>query len=96
MIGITEILILVSILGGFFVLPKIMSKRRATQKMTIPISVNGKSRLYIVLSVFWPIIISAVMKPWQDNLLPTLYLGLGPVALGWSIAWIISGFKNDG
>ncbi|MDX2501137.1 MAG: hypothetical protein QNL14_11620, partial [Deltaproteobacteria bacterium] len=54
--------------------------------------ISGKMRLAIAATVFWPVVIAAFMQPWKNDLFSFLYIGLGPVALGWIIFWVYTGF----
>lgn len=94
--GIQEILVLVIIILAIFFLPRILSrgqeKQAAVQKPVVALS--GKMRLAIAVSVLWPAAIAAFMKPWQENLIQYLYLGIGPVAIIWIIYWVLTGFKK--
>jgi hypothetical protein len=92
---IQEILVLVIIILAIFFLPRILSrgqdKQLAVQKSAV---LSGKIRLAVTASVLWPAAIAAIMKPWQKNLIPYLYLGGGPVAVTWLIYWVWTGFKK--
>ena len=100
MSGFQEILLLAAIVAGIVILPKIT--RRAD--MHIPPlrlvrqnrpRLTAKLRLAIAVSVFWPMAVAAYFHPWSGDLITFLYLGLGPVAVGWSIFWIMSGYRKS-
>jgi hypothetical protein len=91
--GIQEILVLVAIILGILFLPRILNrgqeKKSAASKPAVVLS--GKMRLAIAASVLWPAAIAAFMQPWKNDLFPFLYIGLGPVILGWIIFWVYTG-----
>jgi hypothetical protein len=94
--GIQEILLLVIIILGILVLPRIFNRgseaRQAAPRPAIEIS--GKMRLAVAASVIWPAVMAAFLKPWEQNLFRYLYLGVGPVALIWIIYWVLTGFRK--
>ena len=34
------------------------------------------------------------VKPWQGDVLPFLYFGVGPVALAWAFGWVVAGYRG--
>jgi hypothetical protein len=92
--GIQEILVLVAIIVGVIFLPRILN-RGQVQRVAAPkpaVVLSGKIRLAIAASVLWTAVIAAYMQPWKNDLFPFLYVGLGPVILGWIIFWVYTGF----
>jgi predicted Na+-dependent transporter len=93
--GIQEILVLVAIILGILFLPRILNRGQEGKKAVAPKPVavmSGKMRLAIAASVLWPLVIAAFMQPWKNDLFSFLYIGFGPVALGWIIFWVYTGF----
>jgi predicted Na+-dependent transporter len=94
--GIQEILVLVIIILGILILPRIMN--RGSEKKTaetIPaFELSGKMRLVIAASVLWPVVVAAFMHPWKKDIIPFLYFGFGPVAIIWIIYWVLTGFRK--
>ena len=92
--GIQEILVLVAIILGILFLPRILSRGQEKQAVAPQSAavLSGKTRLAIAASVLWPAAMAAFMQPWKDDLFPFLYIGLGPVAVGWIIFWVYTGF----
>jgi hypothetical protein len=92
--GIQEILVLVAIILGILFLPRILNrgqeKKPAASRPAVVLS--GKIRMAVAASVLWPAAIAAFMQPWKEDLVPYLYIGLGPVILGWVIYWVYTGF----
>ena len=90
--GIQEILVLVAIILGILFLPRILN-RNPEKKATLrpAVVLTGKTRLAIAASILWPAAMAAFMQPWKNDLFPFLYIGLGPVILGWIIFWVYTG-----
>ena len=94
--GIQEILVLVLIILGILFLPRILNRGQERQVVAArPVVVlNGRMRLAIAASVLWPALIAAFMQPWNQDLIPYLYLGFGPVAAVWLVYWVLTGFRK--
>ena len=94
--GIQEILVLVIIVLGILLLPRVLN--RGQEKQTTAshptVVLTGRMRLAIAASAIWPAIIAAILQPWKQDLLPYLYLGAGPVAIGWILYWVLTGFRK--
>ena len=92
--GIQEILVLVAIILGILFLPRILNRgQEKNPAAPKPVEVlSGKIRMAIAASVLWPAAIAAFMQPWKNDLFLFLYIGLGPVILGWIIFWVYTGF----
>jgi hypothetical protein len=94
--GIQEILVLLIIVLGILFLPRILN-RGQENRSAVPrpaIVISGKMRLAIAASVLWPAVMAAFMQPWTKDLIPYLYLGVGPVALIWITYWVSTGFRK--
>ena len=94
--GIQEILVLVIIVLGILFLPRILNRGQEKQTVAakLAVTLNGRMRLAIAASVLWPALIAAYMQPWKQDLIPCLYLGLGPVAVVWIVYWVLTGFRK--
>ena len=94
--GIQEILVLLAIIVGIIFLPRILNRGQENKvAATKPkVVLSGKMRLAIAASVLWPAVMAAYMQPWKHDLFPFLYIGLGPVAVGWILYWIFTGFRK--
>ena len=93
--GIQEILLLVAIILGILFLPRIMNRgqeKKPAAARPAAVALSGKMRLAIAASILWPMAIAAFMQPWKKEIVPFLYIGLGPVILGWIIFWVYTGF----
>ena len=90
--GIQEILVLVAIILGILFLPRILNRNPEKKAPLRPaVVLTGKTRLAIAASILWPAAVAAFMQPWKNDLFPFLYIGLGPVILGWIIFWVYTG-----
>ncbi len=98
--GIQEILLIVIIFLAIFFIPRITARNkdirqpRALVFKTRP-KLSGACRLAMAISCFWPLLTVGYFKPWQKELLPFIYIGIGPVAVGWCLFWILTGFKKS-
>lgn len=97
MTGISEILILILLILCILIVPRMMNPNpKAKRKKTKPSAMvfTMKIRIAIVLSAA-DIIISALWtKPWQGQISMFIVSGILPVALGWSLVWILSARKK--
>lgn len=98
--GTQEIFVLIIIAVLLFVLPRLLSRNPShrptghtlVQSMS---TLSGRMRLAIIVSLLWPLLVAAYLKPWvADTTDAVLYIGMGPVILGWSIRWVVSGFRK--
>jgi len=93
--GISEILVLVIIILVIFFIPRMMAKPEVRRPAKPAVELTGRLRLAIGASIVWPALMAAYLQPWQKDLVPFLYLGLGPVLLGWGAFWVITGFRRN-
>lgn len=95
--GIQEILLIVLILLGIFLVPRMMKPQQAPRRMAERPPVPPFSwtlRLAIVLSLLWPVFWALYLKPWQQDITAFAFVGIGPVAIGWGFKWILAGMRN--
>jgi hypothetical protein len=95
--GIQEILIILLIISGIFLLPRMMNPRQVPQKVVLrraPLMLSWTLRLAIILTILWPVAWALYFKPWQQDLVPFATVGLGPVLIGWGLKWVLAGMKN--
>ena len=95
MAGIQEILTLLLIIIAIVFVPRIIpgGKRGAQTKRKAP-RLSGRMRIGITLSIMIPLAAALLLKPWHHNLVGFVSVGIAPVAAGWAIFWIVSGFKR--
>ena len=95
--GIQEILLILLIISGIFLVPRMMNPRPAPQKVVLrppALKFSWTLRLALILSFLWPVACALYFKPWQQNMIPFVTLGIGPVVVGWSLKWVLAGMKN--
>ena len=97
MSGLTEILLIVTIVVGILFLPGLMNKKseKATQRLDRLLKISGWMRLAILASLLWPALVALYLKPWNNHWHIFLYVAVGPVALTWGLFWVFSGFKKQ-
>ena len=98
MSGFMEILLIVAIVVGIFLLPGLMKRKpeKVTQRSDHILRISGWMRLAILASLLWPAFVALYLKPWNSHWHIFLYAAVGPVALTWGIFWVLSGFKKGG
>lgn len=95
--GIQEILTLLAIILGVIFIPRMMAGGKAEKNVTKKtFHLSGRMRLSIILSIVTPLTAGLVFEPWKHNLTSFILVGILPVAAGWAIYWIMSGFKKPG
>jgi hypothetical protein len=93
--GYQEILIISAIVLGVIFIPRMMeSKKPAPKLIRSGKSLSGRWRLAIALTIVYPLLVAAIMRPWSRNPAAFGYIGLGPVLLGWLIFWVLQGFRR--
>ena len=95
--GIQEILLIVLIVSGIFLVPRMMKPRPAPPTVLLrrpALKLSWALRLAIVLSLLWPLACALYFKPWQQALIPFAVFGVGPVVVGWSLNWVVAGIKK--
>ncbi len=66
--GIQEILVIVLVISGIFLIPRMMKPRPAPQKVVLrraPLELSWTLRLAIILSILWPLACAFYFKPWH-------------------------------
>ncbi|WP_319409813.1 hypothetical protein [uncultured Desulfosarcina sp.] len=95
--GIQEILLIVLIISGIFLVPRMMNPRPSPPKVVLrrpALTFSWTLRLALIVSILWPVACALFFKPWQHDVIPFATVGLGPVVIGWSIKWVLAGIKN--
>jgi hypothetical protein len=91
--GLQEILLIAAILLAIVFIPR-MTHRKPSDRTTEsgPVAIPGRMRLAMVASLLYAAGLAAYLKPWQEDLLRFVYLGIGPVAIGWLVYWVAAGY----
>lgn len=96
MSGVMEILLIVAIVLGIFMLPRLMARKPEgdLQLRDQGFRFTGRMRFAIMASLLWPAIAAFFLEPWKGDWPLFFYVAVGPVALLWGIYWVLSGFKK--
>ena len=95
--GMQELLLIVLIVLGIFLVPRMMKPMPAPRKALLrrpAVRLSRALRLAIILSILWPAACALYFEPWQQNGIPFVTLGIGPVVVGWSLKWVLAGLRN--
>lgn len=95
--GFQEILLILLIVLGIFLVPRLMKPPPAAQPALLrpPVAALSRmGRLAIVLSILWPLVWAIIMEPWKRDAVRFLAVGIGPVGIAWSLKWILAGRQN--
>ena len=95
MFGYQEILIISAIIVGALVVPRMIKPPKPAPRLVRPKKrLTGAWRLAIAAAIIYPLMAAAIIQPWRKQVLTFVYLGLGPVLIGWLIYWVLQGFKR--
>lgn len=96
MSGITEILLIILIVLAIFFLPRLLVKKeeRVEKGRNNGLLITWKMRIAILVSILWLSAIALLTKPWEEEILRFLYIGIAPVVLLWGVGWIIEGYRK--
>ncbi len=94
MTGVSEILVLILLISGILILPRIFKPAPKAVQGKKKRTLSKKKRAGVVVSVLIPITAAMVLKPWNGNLVLFVSIGIIPVALAWAMVWILSAQKK--
>ena len=94
MSGFQEIMVIGAILLLLFFIPRVMPGKSARRPAERPVRLSVRMRLAIAVSVVYPAVVAAVYQPWRGDAVTFIYTGVGPVALGWLLYWVLAGLKK--
>ncbi|HID28519.1 MAG TPA: hypothetical protein EYP19_00775 [Desulfobacterales bacterium] len=94
MFGVQEILIIVGIVLGVLLIPRILAGRQPQRAAEPKIRLSGKTRMAITASAIFPALTAAYFQPWHKDQVMFFYIGVGPVVLAWLLYWVFVGFKK--
>ena len=89
-----ELLVLAAIALAIFYLPRMMGRRHAPEPALRRSSLTGRQRLAVLLTLFWIAASATLLKPWEKDPLPFVYLGLGPTTVLWGAFWVWLGYRK--
>ncbi len=96
MSGFQEILIIALILLAILYLPRRTRDARSIRRIRPQKDLSPGIRMALVASLIWPMVSAWFLRPWEEDPIRFLYLGLVPVALGWAFWWVASGYRKKG
>ena len=96
MSGVSEILVIVAIILGIVMLPRLMNRphERDVPRRAGGSRISGWMRLALVASLVWPALVAIYMEPWNGRWPVFVTMAAAPPALAWGVFWVVSGFKN--
>ncbi len=94
MTGVSEILVLILLISGILILPRMFKPAPKAVQGKKKKLLSKKKRAGIVVSLLIPIIAAMGLKPWNDNLVLFVSIGIIPVALAWATVWILAAQKK--
>jgi hypothetical protein len=93
--GLQEILLIVGIVLAIVFIPRMTNRRSAeTPPERRAPALSGRMRLAIVASLVYAAAVAAYLQPWKKETMFFVYVGLGPVAVGWLLFWVVAGFRR--
>ncbi len=94
MTGISEILVLILLITGILIIPRMFKPEpKAAPKGPVP-ALSMKMRAGIVVSLVIPLITALILKPWAGNFVVFISVGILPVVLSWALFWVITAQKK--
>lgn len=94
MSGVMEILLVVAIILGIFMLPRMLRRPQEIDVRPPDKGLTGWHRLALVVSFLWPALLALYLEPWNSGWLIFVSVAVCPVGLAWGIYWILSGFRG--
>jgi len=97
--GIQEITLIAVLILAILYLPRLVSGKRpvtsdgSNSRFSLR-RLSGSVRLALVVSCLWIFIAAVLIKPWNEQIMMFLYLGIAPVIIAWSVWWVILGFRR--
>ncbi|MCP3943510.1 MAG: hypothetical protein GY710_18805 [Desulfobacteraceae bacterium] len=90
MTGISEILVLILLIAGILILPRMFkpAPKQVQRKKYKPLSKS--KRTGVVISILILIIAVIGLKPWNGNLILFICIGIIPIVLAWAVVWIMA------
>lgn len=105
-----EILVVAAIALAIFFLPRLMGRKSSSEAgqqsasqprfqsradaRVLKISLTGRLRLAILITVLWISACAAFFKPWEGNMWIFMVMSLGPAMVFWGGVWVWSGYKK--
>ncbi len=94
MTGVSEILVLILLISGILILPRMLKPQPTENPGKKLVRLSRKKRAAIVASILYPIAVTLVIKPWEGPWLLFAATGPVPVILAWAVYWIVTAPKK--
>lgn len=100
--GFNEILLIVVILLAILFIPRMTAPKsrfvKAPKRHLFRgvLQLGAWWRLALLISLLWILGATAYFRPWQDDVAKFLFIGMGPLIIGWGIAWVVAGLRKQG
>lgn len=93
--GYQEIIIISAIVAGVIFLPRILAPPKQTPRLVRPRPrMTGPRRAALAATIAYPLVVAAIMQPWQNGAARYMIIGIGPVIALWLIYWVLQGFSQ--
>jgi len=92
--GVSEILVLILLISGILILPRMFKPAPVKTRRQKPPPLSKVKKAGIVLSVLIPLSAAMGLKPWSGNLVLFVCIGIIPVVLAWALVWIMAAQKK--
>ena len=105
-----EILVVAAIVLAIYFVPRLTGRKSASSPqqrsdtrsgrgfqagfLTAKISLTGRMRLAILLTLVWIIACAVYLKPWEGSRLSFILLTVIPVTVFWGAVWLWFGYKK--
>ncbi len=92
----TEVSVILAVILGIFLLPRMLNRQPEDRaRPSAPVGgLSGWMRLFLALSIVWPVALALYLKPWDSGWPVFLYAAAGPLVVAWGTYWVVSGFKK--
>ncbi|MFC1838188.1 hypothetical protein ACFL1N_01305 [Thermodesulfobacteriota bacterium] len=96
MSGLMEIVIIVVIILGILLLPRMLNRQPEPEirPLNRGLKLTGWKRMAILASFLWLSFFALYLRPWNNEWHIFFYVGLSPIVLSWGIFWIFLGFRK--
>jgi hypothetical protein len=89
-----EVLLLIVIALALFYVSRLFTRKPTPVRTAPPPVLTGRLRLAILVTLCWIVGTTMLLKPWEDDPLPFLLIGLAPITLLWGAVWVWFGYKR--
>ncbi|AOY60406.1 MULTISPECIES: hypothetical protein [Desulfococcus] len=96
MSGFQELIVIALVVFLIIFMPRVMPRKPEPRAGGTGFRkrLSGKMRLGIAVSAVYLAGAAAWFKPWEEEPIRFLYIGVGPVLAGWLACWVVAGFRG--